>query len=96
MLQRKFDLTVPGTYSSHIPSRSTPAPKNSSSALAVSNPDMDRQSNPSTRAVTMKYAPCSVAVALATTYFQVLGPALSVVKFLKVLDREECEDGSTA
>src|ERR1051326_9040299 len=28
MLHRKFDLIVPGTYSSHISSRSTPAPKN--------------------------------------------------------------------
>jgi len=40
MLQRKFDLIVPGMYSSHIPSRSTPAPKNSSSTLALSNPDI--------------------------------------------------------
>jgi hypothetical protein len=60
MLPRKFDLTVHDTYSSHLPSRSTPAPKNSSSALAVSNPDMGPQSNPSARAEIMKYAPCSV------------------------------------
>jgi hypothetical protein len=72
MLQKKFDLTVPGTYSSHIPSCSTPAPKNSSSALAVSNPDMGRRSNPSARAAIMKYASCSVLLRLLPRIFKYL------------------------
>jgi hypothetical protein len=56
----------------HIRSRSTPAPKNSSSALAVSNPDMGPQSNPSARAAIMKYVPCSVRLRLLPRIFKYL------------------------
>src|SRR5207245_8623108 len=67
MLHTKFDLIVPDTYSSHIPSRSTPAPKNSSSTLALSNPDIGPQSSPRARAAIIRYAPCNVLFRFAVT-----------------------------
>lgn len=66
-MHRKFDLIVPGTYSSHMASRSTPALKNSSSTLALSKPDIGPQSSPRARAAMMRYPPCSVLLRFAVT-----------------------------
>jgi hypothetical protein len=59
MLQRKFDLTVPGhVLLAHSLTLYTSA-EEFRIDLALSNPDIGPQSKPSARATMMKYAPCS-------------------------------------